>query len=204
MPCITMAVRCAAEERRFRQGYRASTSCALGRLSLLQLFERRLGHISAMVAGRCQVRKGEKATTVVFWKELRKGALGETQSDDDERESRARFFARGYCVFNANQVDGYESDNVPHLPETERIARAEAFFAALNIPIVTGGDQACYRPDVDTVFMPPFNRFLDAASYYSCLGHETAHATAQSIVLIVTSAGVSVRQNTRWTRSSSN
>jgi len=45
----------------------------------------------------CQVRKGEKATTVVFWKELRKGALGETQSDDDERESRARFFARGYA-----------------------------------------------------------------------------------------------------------
>ncbi len=125
----------------------------------------------------CQVRKGEKATTVVFWKELRKGALGETQSDDDERESRARFFARGYCVFNASQVDGYESDNVPHLPETERIARAEAFFAALHIPIVTGSDQACYRPDVDTVFMPPFNRFLDAASYYSCLGHETAHAT---------------------------
>lgn len=24
--------------------------------------------------------------------------------------------------------------------------------------------------------MPPFERFVDAASYYSCLGHETAHA----------------------------
>jgi antirestriction protein ArdC len=25
--------------------------------------------------------------------------------------------------------------------------------------------------------MPPYERFLDAASYYSCLGHETGHAT---------------------------
>ncbi len=25
--------------------------------------------------------------------------------------------------------------------------------------------------------MPPFVRFIDAASYYSCLGHETGHAT---------------------------
>jgi antirestriction protein ArdC len=25
--------------------------------------------------------------------------------------------------------------------------------------------------------MPPFERFIDAASYYSCLGHETGHAT---------------------------
>jgi len=35
--------------------------------------------------------QGEKATTVVFWKELRKGALGETQSDDDEREAGRAF-----------------------------------------------------------------------------------------------------------------
>jgi len=27
------------------------------------------------------------------------------------------------------------------------------------------------------VFMPPFERFIDAASYYSCLGHETGHAS---------------------------
>jgi antirestriction protein ArdC len=25
--------------------------------------------------------------------------------------------------------------------------------------------------------MPPFERFIDSASYYSCLGHETGHAT---------------------------
>ncbi|MGB8413994.1 MAG: zincin-like metallopeptidase domain-containing protein, partial [Candidatus Binatus sp.] len=57
----------------------------------------------------------------------------------------------------------------------ERITRADAFFSALGIPIVTGGQRACYRPDIDTVFMPSYAHFVDAAGYYSCLGHETGH-----------------------------
>jgi antirestriction protein ArdC len=131
----------------------------------------------------CQVRKGEKATTVVFWKQMNKHQRSDSDPGDadgancDEHEGRPRFFARGYYVFNAMQVDGYILPNLPSLPDSERIARADAFFAALNIPIVTGGNEACYRPSIDTVFMPPFDRFVDAASYYSCLGHETAHAT---------------------------
>jgi antirestriction protein ArdC len=99
------------------------------------------------------------------------------RSDHDEREDRRRFFARGYCVFNVGQVDGDVPHDVPRLPESERIARADTFFAALNIPIITGAAEACYRVDIDTVFMPPFEGFLDAAGYYSCLGHEMGHAT---------------------------
>ena len=131
----------------------------------------------------CQVRKGEKATTVVLWKEMRMGGPGDPKSDGagrsdaDEREDRARFLARGYCVFNASQVDGYAPHDMPCLSDAERITRADAFFTALGIPVVTGGHRACYRPDIDTVFMPSFVHFLDAASYYSCLGHETGHAT---------------------------
>jgi antirestriction protein ArdC len=130
----------------------------------------------------CQVRKGEKATSVVFWKQMHRhhsdadpsGAAG---THSAEHEDQRRFFARGYCVFNARQVDGYAPPDLPSLPDSERIVRADAFFAALNIPIITGGDEACYRPSIDTVFMPPFERFIDSASYYSCLGHEIGHAT---------------------------
>jgi antirestriction protein ArdC len=123
-----------------------------------------------------QVRKGEKATTVVFWKQMRTGDSSGAEPGCDEREEQALFFARGYCVFNASQVDGYAPHDMPHLSEAERITRADAFFFALDIPIVTGGQRACYRPDIDTVFMPSFVHFVDAASYYSCLGHEAAHA----------------------------
>jgi antirestriction protein ArdC len=122
------------------------------------------------------------ATTVVFWKRL-----GQSQDDDasddgdpfdhDERGRRPRFLARGYNVFNKAQVDGHVHEELPCLPELKRIADADAFFAALNIPIVFGGNQPCYRPDIDSIFMPPFDHFLDAASFYSCLGHEAAHGT---------------------------
>ena len=131
----------------------------------------------------CQVRKGETAATVVFWKQIggsNRADAGADHADisaDDEREGRPRFFARGYCVFNEAQVEGRVPPELPRLPESERIAGAEAFFSALKIPIVSGGSEACYRPDIDTIFMPPFEHFVDAASYYSCLGHEAAHAT---------------------------
>jgi antirestriction protein ArdC len=65
------------------------------------------------------------------------------RSGHDERQGRTRFFARGYQVFNAIQVDGYVPADFPRLPESERTARADAFFAALNIPIITCGAQAC-------------------------------------------------------------
>ncbi len=130
-----------------------------------------------------QVRRGERATTVVFWKQIGKHGNGEATADDDGegfdqdgRHGRPRFFARGYYVFNEAQVDGQIPREPPRLPECERIARADAFFAALGIPIVMEGSEACYRPYIDTIFMPPFDRFVDAASFYSCLGHECGHA----------------------------
>ena len=60
----------------------------------------------------CQVRRGERATSVVFWKQMGRRDDGEPSSDDqdpshDDRSGRPRFFARGYCVFNEAQVDGH-------------------------------------------------------------------------------------------------
>jgi antirestriction protein ArdC len=53
-----------------------------------------------------QVRKGEKATTVVFWKFANNAA--ETEDGDESSKSGSRLlFTRGYSVFNAAQVDGY-------------------------------------------------------------------------------------------------
>jgi antirestriction protein ArdC len=132
----------------------------------------------------CQVRRGEKATSVVFWKQIGRRDDGEASTDDpepsdhDDRAGRPRFLARGYCVFNEAQVDGHRhvQQEQPRLPEAERIARADAFFAALDIPIITGGNEAYYCPDIDTIFMPPFELFIDASSFYSCLFHESGHA----------------------------
>ena len=54
-----------------------------------------------------QVRKGEKATTVVFWK-FANGADENQDGEGDQPTTGSRLlFTRGYSVFNAAQVDGY-------------------------------------------------------------------------------------------------
>jgi antirestriction protein ArdC len=56
-----------------------------------------------------QVRKGEKSTTVVFWKFA--GDAQQTQEDGDEHSTSGShlLFVRAYSVFNAQQVDGYSA-----------------------------------------------------------------------------------------------
>lgn len=86
-------------------------------------------------------------------------------------------FARGFSLFNIAQVDNYSAPEVPQLAESERIAHAEAFIAALKVPIIIGGDMAYYQPSSDTVHLPPFERFKDAVSHASVSVHEHAHAS---------------------------
>ena len=55
-----------------------------------------------------QVRKGERATLVVFWKFAHDAAETDSGDGDESPKSGSRLlFTRGYSVFNAAQVDGY-------------------------------------------------------------------------------------------------
>lgn len=129
-----------------------------------------------------QVRKGEQASPVVFWKitdRAEAGDNGETQ-EEEGRSTGKRFLARGYSVFNAAQVEGFETPALPETPEAQRIAHAEAFFAALGADIRHGGNRAFYRPTEDRIQMPPFEAFADAVAYYATLTHEATHWTGHS------------------------
>lgn len=118
-----------------------------------------------------QVRKGEKAASVFFWKNLSEG----DEPADSNEISRARFVARGYSVFNADQVDGYEAEAAPVLSESERIAAADAFFSKIPATLEHGGNQCYFMPSADIVRMVPYSRFTDAPGYYSVLAHELTH-----------------------------
>jgi len=123
-----------------------------------------------------QVCKGERATAVVLWKEMKRKA-----SDDDDGEEdgddRPRLFARTFSVFNRAQVDGYEPQARPQLAEETRSVEADEFFASLQIPMTTGVYDAHYRIDEDRIYMPPFGTFQDSAAYAGTLFHESGHAT---------------------------
>ncbi len=122
-----------------------------------------------------QVRKGEHATPILFWKRL--GPAGDTDAGTDEDEANPRLVARSYAVFNRDQVDGYTTDPMPELDPAERLAKADAFFANLAIPARFDGHRAYYVPATDTIVMPPFARFHDVASFHGVALHEAAHAS---------------------------
>jgi len=122
-----------------------------------------------------QVRKGEKATLVVFWKFANDS--NETQEGETSHSSRL-LFTRGYSVFNASQVDGYVPAVEADVTIPERIERADGFFKAIGADLRHGGNQAFYTLADDYIQMPPFGAFQDSLSYYSTLAHEHTHWTA--------------------------
>jgi antirestriction protein ArdC len=128
-----------------------------------------------------QVRKGEKATTVVFWKQIGRVEASDGEADAFSADDGApRIVARGYAVFNRAQVNGYEEPDAPLLSQNERITRADSFFAALGVPVTYGASGAWYRISEDRIYMPDFERFAEATGFYSTLAHECAHATGAS------------------------
>ena len=120
-----------------------------------------------------QVRKGERSTTVVFWKIYHHAE--EQQEDSDAPEDRPHCFARCYHVFNTSQVDGYIPQVAEQLPESERIQNADRFFASLPAVIKHGGDRAFYSPAGDFIQTPAFAQFKSSKGYVCTLAHECAH-----------------------------
>lgn len=125
-----------------------------------------------------QVRKGEAGACVVYANTITRT---ETDQETGTEEERSIPFMKGYTVFNAEQVDGLPAQfyalAAPALDPIQRIAQAEAFFAATGADIRHGGNQAFYSSSDDRVQMPPFEAFQDAESYYASLAHEMTHWT---------------------------
>ncbi len=88
---------------------------------------------------------------------------------------------KGYTVFNVDQIEGLPAHYYAAAAGTEnpdeRIARADAFFAALDARILNGGNAAYYRLKTDHIQMPVFDVFFNAQSYYATLAHESIHWT---------------------------
>lgn len=122
-----------------------------------------------------QVRKGQRGTTIVFWKMA--GAKDRLDADDEGPGFR-RFIARAARVFNADQVDNDPAPRaVQRLDPAARIASAQAFFDDVPAVINYGGDRAFYDPRLDTITLPDFTAFRSSSGFYSVLAHELTHWT---------------------------
>jgi len=124
------------------------------------------------------VRKGEKGSPVVYANTIQRTETDERTGDELDVSIP---FLKAYTVFNVEQIEDlpahyYARAEGPANPD-ERIAHAEAFFAATGFDIRYGGNSAFYVPSADFIQMPDFAAFRDADSFYSTLGHESVHAT---------------------------
>jgi antirestriction protein ArdC len=127
-----------------------------------------------------QVRKGEKATAVVFWKFAHSTAETQEAGEEHTASGSRLLFTRGYSVFNAAQVDGYTPKPDADTPIEQRIESAEQFFSRINARVLHQGNRAFYSPADDAITLPPFAAFYTPTDYYSTRAHETGHWTAKA------------------------
>lgn len=135
-----------------------------------------------------KVRQGEKATLVVFYKQLT--GTKEVEMDNlatGERETtridNQMFVLRYYNVFNTEQCDGLchkrlEKDAVDS-EEINPIETAEKIVMQMPNPpaILYGYGKACYIPRLDQIHLPNKDNFITSEGYYSTLFHELTHST---------------------------
>lgn len=126
------------------------------------------------------VRKGERATTIVFWKQFLKI---ETDPETGERTKRVIPVLRSFAVFNVAQCDELDrarlAGSAAPIAEHERDAECERFINGTGATIRHGGARACYSPEADMIQLPPMGTFKDAGAYYSTTFHELTHWTGR-------------------------
>jgi antirestriction protein ArdC len=123
-----------------------------------------------------QVRKGEKSTQIIFWKQM---TTEETEESEDD--NKVRMFARYSAVFNADQVDGFVLPEVIKPAEIEQIESCTSFLASTGAIVEHKDARAYYDLILDKIFMPEKSLFratkhsTATENYYSTLLHELTH-----------------------------
>jgi len=124
-----------------------------------------------------RIRRGEKASVVVFYK--REGASTDDEDRESERETRS--VLKGSFVFNAEQVNGWSYPEPIYEDKTEKLAGVDSFIDSLGADILYGGEGAAYNMTLDRIRMPERRYFVGTdtstatEAFYSVIFHELVH-----------------------------
>ena len=128
-----------------------------------------------------RLRRGERVTSVVFWKPL--GVTPQEAHNQEALESVTTRIPvlRWYKVVNVEQCTGIEVPTPPERIFEPLVACDQVVEAMPQCPtIVHQGFQAWYAPSTDTIQMPVPKSFQKSEAYYSTLFHELTHATGHT------------------------
>lgn len=126
------------------------------------------------------VRRGERASPVVFWKWRTPQELARLR-EKSGREDLAPCVPFSAAVFNLDQVEGVSrpEDDVPNR-SNDRFEVADKMLDVMPdqpeiVHVATR--EPSYSPRFDRVTLPHLSQFESAAEYYATLFHELVHAT---------------------------
>ncbi|MGI2002094.1 zincin-like metallopeptidase domain-containing protein [Shewanella frigidimarina] len=137
-----------------------------------------------------QVIKGEKSTSVQYWKFTEEQKIldnngkpvldpkGKELTETIQLERPKVFFA---SVFNAQQIDGLQEIEIKPINEEQTwlsIERVEKILASSQARIKhKSQNNAFYSPGTDSITLPEKTQFKDASTYYATALHELGHWT---------------------------
>lgn len=125
-----------------------------------------------------RIRKGEKSSIVVFWKQI---PVKQQNKLTGETEETFVPMPRYYNVFHSDQCEGLKEITAKPV---EQPVSAEANEIISNYIQRTGvtivhqrGDEAYYSPSKDSITLPLIEQFASMAEYYSTAFHEISHSS---------------------------
>jgi antirestriction protein ArdC len=129
-----------------------------------------------------QVRKGEKSTIVVFWKNT-------VEQDEATGETKKRFLLKFYHVFNSEQAD-FDEQGTIKIAEFQNLVTEKVNSEHLEAESIIEGyenrpdihysdkeDRAYYAPMADMISVPDKKYFKNSSAFYRTLFHELGHST---------------------------
>ena len=129
-----------------------------------------------------QVRKGEKSTIIVFWK-------NSLEQDETTGETKKMFLLKFYHVFNSEQAD-FDEQGTKKIAELQNLVAEKSNSEHLEAESIIEGyegrpdihysdkdDRAYYAPMADMISVPDKKYFTNSSSFYRTLFHELGHST---------------------------
>jgi antirestriction protein ArdC len=127
------------------------------------------------------VKKGEKATQIVFYRQVKKTI----EQEDGEKRLETFPLLRFWSVFNVSQISGEIAEQFKAKPQTDGVETFDAvprtefdqLIAAIGADIRYGSGlrAAYYRPPHDYITMPEEKQFVSFPAFAETLLHELSH-----------------------------
>jgi putative DNA primase/helicase len=139
-----------------------------------------------------QVRKGEKGTTIEYWKfhdeKAKRDDNGNIVKDSKGNTVMLRYELDRPKVFTASVFNAEQIDGLPELEKREITwnpnERAEKIMQNSGVPVnYKPGNKAYYTPSKHEITMPFKDQFTNDSSFYGVYLHELSHSTGNINVL---------------------